>query len=228
MELKTVMQEIRYLQKPIIIRKCLLICGILSSVLYVGTDLLAVLRWKEYSIACQTVSELIAVNAPTRSLVSLLFVVYALLIYAFGIGVWILAGRKSILRFVAVLIVGKEILGLVVTLFFPIHLRGVEATLSDTLHGILTAVGVFLCMFPAMGLGATVFGKRFRYYTVVTILIFLIFGVLAGMNQPSYVANLSTPFMGIWERINIYGYMIWIVVLAITLLREKWQKSLRQ
>lgn len=30
---------------------------------------------------------------------------------------------------------------------------------------------------------------------------------------------MPTPWMGVWERINIIAYMIWIVVLAILLLR---------
>lgn len=27
--------------------------------------------------------------------------------------------------------------------------------------------------------------------------------------------------MGVWERINIYGYMLWIVILAVILLRAE-------
>lgn len=203
------------------IRRSLLICGIFSSLLYLATDIFSVLSWREYSITSQTVSELIAVDAPTRSIVGVFFFIYALLIYAFGVGVWFSAGQKKSLRFAAVLIIVKEILGLIVTLFFPIHLRGVEGTLSDALHGILTAVGVFICMFPAMGFGAAAFGKRFRWYTVITMLLFFVFGILAGMNQPGYTANIPTPYMGIWERINIYGYMIWIAILAMTLLGKK-------
>jgi len=209
-----------------IIRNILLICGIVSSLLYIFTDIFAVLMWEEYSYSSQTVSELIAFNAPTRPWVAPLFIVYALLIYAFGIGVWKSAKQRRVLRIAALLIIGKEILGLIVTLFFPIHLRGIEGTSSDIMHGILTAVGVFLCMFPAMGFASAAFGKRFRLYSVCTIVIFIICGVLAGMYQPQYSANLPTPWMGILERINIYGYMLWIVVLSIILLRE--DKSIKK
>ena len=31
--------------------------------------------------------------------------------------------------------------------------------------------------------------------------------------------NLPTPWVGVRERINIYGYMLWMAVLAIALLR---------
>jgi len=213
------------------VRKVLLVCGILSALLYVGTDILAAMRWEGYSYVSQTVSELIAIDAPIRPLVVPLFTTYAILVYAFAVGVWQSAGPKRALRVTAVGMAGKEILGLAVTLFFPIHLRGVEGTLSDIMHGILTGVGVLLFMFPAMGFGAAAFGKRFRLYSIGTILIFLVCGTLAGLDGPRVAANLPTPWMGVWERINIFGYMLWVVVLAISLLRAQGtvlQDELRQ
>jgi len=202
------------------VRKVLLVCGLLSSLLYVGTDILAAMRWDDYSSASQTVSELIAIDAPTRPLVVPLFVIYSLLVYAFGVGVWQSAGRKCALHFAAVGLVGKEVLGLVVTLFFPIHLRGVEGTLTDNMHAILTGVGVLFILL-AIVFGATAFGKRFRLYSIVTIVILVVFGVLAGLNGPQMSANLPTPWLGVWERINIFGYMLWSVVFAIALLRTQ-------
>jgi hypothetical protein len=46
-------------------------------------------------------------------------------------------------------------------------------------------------------------------------------GVLTGLDQPNLEPNLPTPWMGVWERINIYAYMLWVVVLAIALLRAQ-------
>ena len=202
------------------VRKILLGCGIVSSVLYVATVVLAPRRWEGYSSSSQTVSELIAINAPTSPLVVPLFITYSLLVIAFGMGVWASAGRKRALRFAAVGLIGKEVLGFVVTLFFPMHLRGVEATLSDTMHGLLTFVGV-LFMLLAIGFAATAFGKWFRLYSIATFLMLLVFGVLTGLDQPQLAANLPTPWMGVWERINIYAYMLWVIVLAIALLRAQ-------
>jgi hypothetical protein len=56
------------------VRKLLLVCGILSSLLYVATVVLAAMRWEGYSSTSQTVSELIAIDAPTRPLVVPLFI----------------------------------------------------------------------------------------------------------------------------------------------------------
>jgi hypothetical protein len=199
----------------------LVTCGILSSLLYILTDIISVALWTDYHYTSQTVSELFAIDAPTKSFVVICFILYALLIYAFGIGVWLTSHDKRSLKVAAALIVGKEILGLIGTLFFPIHLRGVEGNYSDIMHGIVTAAGVFLFMFPAMIAGAIAFKGIFRIYSIVTMLLFIVCGVLAGLMQPQMSANLPTPMMGILERINIYGYMIWILILSSMLLRMK-------
>ena len=54
-----------------------------------------------------------------------------------------------------------------------------------------------------------------------TMLIFLVFGALGGAAAGGIAANLPTPWLGVYERINIFGYMLWIVVLAIALLRHQ-------
>ena len=197
--------------------KVLLLCGIISSLLYIAATILGALQWEGYSSFSQTVSELIAIDAPSAPLVVPLFVLYSLLIFAFGLGVWLSAGQMRNLRIAAILIVGKEVLGLIVTLFAPIHMRGIEGTWSDTVHAILTGVGVLLCMFPAIGFAATAFGKKFRIYSIVTMVLFLLFGILTGMKGSLLSANLPTPWMGVWERINVYGYMAWIIVFALSI-----------
>jgi len=39
----------------VLLKKVLLICGILSSLLYVGTDILAAMQWEGYSYTSQAV-----------------------------------------------------------------------------------------------------------------------------------------------------------------------------
>ena len=43
------------------VRKVLLVCGILASLLYVGSDILAALRYEGYSYTAHSVSELRAI-----------------------------------------------------------------------------------------------------------------------------------------------------------------------
>ena len=202
-------------------RKVLLVCGILSSLVYSATLVVAPMLWEYYSSASQTVSELLAIGAPSRSLVVALFLAYDVLVIAFGLGIWESSGRKRALRVVGGLMVAYGVVGLAGP-FAPIHLREAlaagEGTLSDTMHGIITMVLV-LIMLLAIGVGAAAFRKWFRLYSIATILMLVVGGVLAGLDQPRLAANLPTPWMGVWERINIGVFLLWVVVLAIALLR---------
>lgn len=198
------------------LRKLLLICGILSSLLYVAMNVLGTMQWEGYSSASQTVSELFAIGAPSRPLWVLLGIVYQVLVIAFGWGVWASAGRNRALRIVGGLVLAYGVVGLAAP-FFPMHLRGIERTLTDTMHKVLTMVTVLL-MLAAIAFGAAAFGKRFRLYSIVTILVLAVFGALTGLDAPRIEANLPTPWVGVTERINIGVFLLWVVVLGIALL----------
>ena len=200
-------------------RKALLVCGILSSVLYVATNVFVAMQAEGYSSVSQTVSELSAIDAPTRPLWMPLIAVYGLLVIAFGYGVW-LSGRGSrTLRIAGALVIAHGVLG-----FFwpPMHLRPVLAagggTLSDTLHIAWTFVTVVLMMLSIV-FAAVAFGRRFRVYSIATIVLLVAFGALTGTYAPSIQANLPTPLVGVWERIDISFFLLWVVVLAGALLR---------
>ena len=106
----------------------------------------------------------------------------------------------------------------------PMHQREVLAagggTLTDTLHIVFTFVTVPL-MLLVIGFGAAAFGKAFRLYSILTIIVVIGFGVLTGLDAPRMEQNLPTPWMGVWERISIGAYMVWAATLSIILLRMK-------
>ena len=102
----------------------------------------------------------------------------------------------------------------------PMHLRGAELTLTDTLHIVWTMV-TLLCTLLAIGFGAAAFGKRFRGYSITTVGIFVVFGVVSFLDAPKVAANLPTPFFGVWERVNIGASSLWMVVFAPVLLRQR-------
>ena len=47
------------------------------------------------------------------------------------------------------------------------------------------------------------------------------FGVLTGIDSPGMEANEPTPRIGVWERIGIAAQMLWVIVLAVVLLRRE-------
>ena len=201
-------------------RKILLLCGIFSSLLYVAMNIFVPMQYEGYNSASQTVSELSAIDTPTRTLWVSLALVYTLLMIAFGLGVWKSAEGNRNLRIAG----GLMILNVVVGLFWPpMHQREVLAagggTLTDTLHIVFTMITVPLFLL-SIGFGASTFGKRFRIYSIVTIAVLIVFGVLTGLDSPRMEANLSTPWIGVWERISIGAYMLWVVVFAVALLKK--------
>jgi Protein of unknown function (DUF998) len=199
-----------------LLKKGLLICGILSSLYYVALNIVVPVFYEGYSYAAHTVSELSAIGAPTRPLWVLLVTVYILLFVAFGWGVLKSAHGNPSLRFVGVLIIAYS----VVNIYWPpMHQRGVEPSLTDTLH-IAWAMVAVLFMMVMMGVGATAFGKRFRLYTIVSMVVLIGLGVLTSLDAPKIPQNLPTPWLGVWERIMIGVFLIWVVVLAVVLLRN--------
>jgi hypothetical protein len=120
------------------------------------------------------------------------------------------------------MLVGYAVTGFMGGVFFEMDRRAVlaagEATLRNAFHPPVTVV-MSLFMLLAMGFGATLLGKRFRYYTYATILTLVVFGVLTSLQAGRMVADQPTPWMGIEERVNIYATMVWVAVLAIGLLR---------
>lgn len=72
-----------------------------------------------------------------------------------------------------------------------------------------------------IGFGAVAFGKRFRLYSIATVVIVVVFGALTGFDAPRVAANLRTPWVGVWEQISIGVFLLWVVVLAIALLRVR-------
>ena len=204
-----------------LLRKSLLVCGILSSLLYIGMNIFIPMRFEGYDSASQTVSELSAIGAPTRQLWVSLCIVYTLLATAFGWGVLQSANQNRRLRLVGGLLMAYGFLGL---FWPPMHMRGTEKSLTDTMHIIFAVVTVILMML-IIGFGASSLGKRFRLYSIATMLVLIVFGILTGLDGPRVAANLPTPWAGVWERINIGVFLLWIIVLAIVLLRADMQAS---
>ena len=207
------------------IRKILLGCGIVSSVLYIAVDILGTLRYPGYRYTEQQFSELSAAGSPVRPLMIALNVIpYTLLVVAFAMGVWTSARPKRAGRITGAMLLGYAAFGMAGGAVFPMKPREAlaagEGTLRNTMHIPATMV-MSLFILLAMGFGATLLGKRFRYYSYATIAILIVFGVLTSLQAGKMVADEPTPWMGLTERINIYATMLWVAVLAIGLLRAQ-------
>jgi hypothetical protein len=208
-------------------RRALLVSGILGSVLYVAMTLFVGLWWEGYSIVSGVPSELAAIGAPTRRLWMWLGAIYGILMVGFGWIVWRIAPPNRALRVVGALLMAHTVFG---QFWPPMHQRAVLAagggTLTDTLHLVWAAItGVFFMVL--VGFGAAALGKRFRVYSIATMVVVLGCGAVTGTYASRIQADLPTPGVGIWERISIAAFMAWIVVLATALLRAPRTRRLR-
>jgi hypothetical protein len=199
------------------LHKFLIFCGFLSSVLYVGMNFIAAALYPGYNSASQTVSELSAIDAPSRPIWVLLAILYSLMIIAFGFEIR-RSSMNARLRIVGLLFISYGFLG-----FFwpPMHQREVLAagggTLSDILHIAFTLVAVPLMML-IIGFGAAALQRPFKIFSIITLGVLITFGILTAIDSPRISSNVPTPLIGVWERINIGVYLIWVAVLSIQLL----------
>ena len=100
-----------------------------------------------------------------------------------------------------------------------LHL-GAPFTMTDALH-IAFAMVTVAFFIAEIVLGALALGRAFRIYSALTVLVFLVFGILTAIDGPRIAQNLPTPWIGVWERINIGAFMLWIAVLSVALLRQQ-------
>lgn len=207
---------------PAFIRKALLFCGILSSLLYIAVNVIVPMQWKRYDVASQTVSELSAIGAPTRALWTVLCTPYTFLMIAFAWGVGISSKGDRNMRIAGGLLLAYGAVGLLWP-FAPMHLRETLAsgggTFSDTMHIALGTVTEVIYLL-ALAFAAVALDKPFRYYSIATFAMLFLFGVLTFLDAPGVASNQPTPLIGVWERINIGVFLLWVVVLAITLLKK--------
>jgi hypothetical protein len=95
------------------LRKILLVCGVVSLVLYVVVDMLGTVRYPGYRYTEQQFSGLTASGSPVRPLMIALSVIpYTLLVAAFAVGVWVSALHKRAGTITAAMLLGCAAFGM--------------------------------------------------------------------------------------------------------------------
>jgi Protein of unknown function (DUF998) len=203
------------LSRDVALREALLACGLLAALVYVGGDILAAMLTDGYSYTSQGIGELMAVEAPTRPLLFVLFTIHNVLVVAFGLAIWATDSTRRAMRVTGALLIVYGLLGFV-GFQFPMHVRGAEPaiTTTDAAHIAFTVADVLLALL-GIGFGAFTHGTRFRLYSMATILVLILFGALAGLQGPQLATGQPTPWLGVTERITVYASMLWLLVLAV-------------
>ncbi len=175
------------------VKRILLIAGIASVVIYGLGDLVSGLLYRGYSYRDQAISELSAFGSPVRPLMMTVILIHGLLVFAFGLGVWRAADRKS-LRIAGLFLMGAGVIGFPTHTVFAMSSRWLTPGFNDTMHIALSMV-FSLFVFAAIVLSAVAYRGWFRVYSIVTLLIIVGFGLGASMAIRGIAQN-STPWAG--------------------------------
>jgi hypothetical protein len=200
-----------------VLRPALLACGVLASLVYVATDLLAAVRYPAYhEFRDQMVSELMATGAPTERLVDPVLLFYDVLMVAFAAGVW-MSGERRRFRITGALLGLYGAFGLLGPTVFEMNMRGSGGDpTADQLHILATAT-LNLLMFAAMGFAASLRGRGFRRYTLGTIAAMIALGGLTWLAARDIPTTGESPWLGLFERVLIGIFLLWVAVLAVIL-----------
>ena len=190
----------------------LLSCGVIAAALYIVADIATAAQYPGYSYINQVISELSAVGAPTSDLWGRFMVPWGVLMLAFAIGMVRAAKEHPLLRtatnWILVLVISGPVWG-----FLPMHMRGAPFDWRDAGHIAMGAITVLL-MLAIVWTASNAFGKKWGLYSLVMLAVLFVAAVPTFAYVPRMIAGQPTPLIGIFERIDVYGFFIWTGLLA--------------
>ena len=195
-----------------------IVAGLLAPVLYAASVAVFGGVTPGYSHFANAISELNQPDAPYRRAVDSVFVLYNLLLILFALslrrGFAERGARVSPLASLFLFLTGLS--GVAMTTLFPMDPVGSQATFGGQMHLILAgaeSVGTILTVyFFARSLRRGGEWPRLAGYSFLTLVVILVSGAFA-----AFAAWRASPVLGLWERITIGAFLLWIWVLALTL-----------
>ena len=209
--------------KSIVIR-VLVACGALYALSYViANDVIAASRFRGYNRMNQAVSELSAKGAASRPFLVAMLPIWTALMIAFGIGLVMSANGKRVLRITGGVLIAHGVVA-ITWLWFPMTSRQAMiragTASNDTGHLVLATLTIVFIL-AELGFAAVAFGTGFRVYSAVTAATILVFGALVGPLAAGIPDGKPTPWMGLYERVSIGEWLLWMTVLTVMLLRTR-------
>ena len=202
------------------LRKTLLYCGVVAPILYVITAIVGAALRNDYSHIVNAISELLSNGAPNKAVLDVVFNIYNALLLAFAVGGYIAVKNAArVCRIAMGIFIGIQVLSFSWG-FFPMDPLGAETTFAGTMHNVLGGIVAFatILMPLLMGLGFRKLNGSNSYSTYAFISSFIIF--VSGLTGVILSAQGFLVF-GLFERITIGTYEVWILVTALKLLKTE-------
>jgi hypothetical membrane protein len=185
--------------------------GIAAVALYVGTTILGGVLDPQYSHVRNAVSELTGSTAPDRALLAPLYIGYNLVMLGFGYALFRAAGSGILFPVAVVLFTIAALSGIGQVTVFRMDSIGDTPSTAGAGHLVLAGVSSLLCLAIAI-----LYGIAFRGVPALRRLSRYSFATAAGLvlTAPLAVGSIGTDVMGLFERITIGVFMLWIVVVS--------------
>lgn len=195
--------------------KIILLCGVISPLIYIGMTILGGALIPGYSHIKDTVSELMSPGAPNKGLMDTLMALSSIFMTLFGIGVLQFvksSGQGNRLAVIgALLLIILGILQVVVVLFFPQDPMGTELTFPGKMHiGLVAAqalMSILIPLFVGLWLRRASIMPGYGIYSIVSAALIVAMGIA--------IFPLGTSIMGLTERITVLIYDLWLIIIAM-------------
>ncbi len=202
-------------------KKLLYYGGIFGPIIFLLNDIIGIIITPGFSPIVNAVSELTQAGSENAIILSSLFLIAAIMLMVFGIGLvaHYKFGQTKLIFFGGIFIILLGLFSALSGTIFPMDPFGGEATFAGNMHIILTGLNIILLILaiPMIGIGLNRVKqwKSFRLYSIVTVLIMVIFGA-----STSFLIMNDIEMLGLFERITIYAYQLWIFILALMLIKH--------
>jgi hypothetical membrane protein len=194
--------------------------GILGPLIYILAVIIGGAIRNDYSTLYNAISELTMANAPNKLLLDVLFGIYNIFLLIFGLGAYFDTSiNVKKFKITALLLVIIGFMGLLI-LIFTQDPRGAPETLHGSLHILLSGITAALTILSILVAGISFREypnlKIFSWYSYITGILIIISG---GLGAASLANNGS--YGGLFERITIFLFMIWVITLSYIILNDK-------
>jgi len=199
--------------KKIQITRIVSLFGFIASVFYFLHIILGRMYYNGYDPLSQAISDLTALNSPSKNIASIFSFIYGVFNVIFVIGFYKYFKGKinRIVTFGSGIFCNMVLITFFGYTFFPLSGAGYAGTFQDTMHIAVTIVVVILTIITIMlfsiGFLKT---KKYKYIGITSIIafIFLIIGAML-------INILPKEYFGIAERINVYTVIIYTGILSL-------------
>lgn len=206
-------------QNQIMRQRILLVCGVAAPLVFLFLTVLGGAMRPGYSHLADTISELFSSGAPDRPLLSAIFVVYALLMAGFGVGMLRLVERSGQAQRVgtiaAWLFIVAGLVSISMATVFPQDPWGSAHTTAGLMHMVLSGITGLLQVLSFLLLGIwfrrTGTSSRLATHSTVT-------AGLALLSAVAFMVMTGTSLMGLAERISALIGLQWTFVIAVWML----------